>query len=95
MANNADPDETPRFAASHLGLRYLQMLYIESICINTLTTSLQLRTLYFRLATPLTNMIMLEPFLGLVVNPIMVGNFDFLFNYTPAGRTSYSMTVLT
>ena len=26
MANIADPDETPRFAASHLGLRYLQML---------------------------------------------------------------------
>ena len=26
MSNNADPDETPCFAASHLGLRYLQML---------------------------------------------------------------------
>ena len=23
MANSADPDETPHFAASHLGLRYL------------------------------------------------------------------------
>ena len=31
----------------------------------------------------------------LVVNPITVGNFAFLFNCTPAGRTSDSMTVPT
>ena len=31
----------------------------------------------------------------LVVNPIMVGNFAFLFNYTPVDRTSDSMTVST
>ena len=31
----------------------------------------------------------------LVVNPITVGNFAFLFNCTPLGRTSNSMTVLT
>ena len=31
----------------------------------------------------------------LVVNPIMVGNFAFLFICTPAGRTSDSMTVPT
>ena len=31
----------------------------------------------------------------LVVNPIMVGNFAFLFNCTPAGRISDSMMVLT
>ena len=31
----------------------------------------------------------------LVVNPIMVGNFAFLFNCTPVGRTSDSMTVQT
>ena len=31
----------------------------------------------------------------LVYNPITVGNFAFLFNYTPVGRTSVSMTVLT
>ena len=31
----------------------------------------------------------------LVVNPIMVGNFAFLFNCTPVGRTSDSMMVLT
>ena len=30
-----------------------------------------------------------------VVNPITVGNFAFLFNCTPMGRTSDSMTVLT
>ena len=30
----------------------------------------------------------------LVVNPIMVGNFAFLFNCTPVGRTSDFMTVL-
>ena len=30
----------------------------------------------------------------LVVNPNTVGNFAFLFNCTPMGRTSYSMTVL-
>ena len=29
----------------------------------------------------------------LVVNPITVGNFAFLFNFTPAGRTSGAMTV--
>ena len=31
----------------------------------------------------------------LVVNPIMVGNFAFLFNCTPVGRTLDSMTVPT
>ena len=31
----------------------------------------------------------------LVVNPIKVGNFAFLFNCTPAGRTSDSMIVPT
>ena len=31
----------------------------------------------------------------LVVNPIMVGNFALLFNCTPVGRTSDSMTVST
>ena len=31
----------------------------------------------------------------LVVNPIRVGNFDFLFNCTPLGWTSDSMIVLT
>ena len=31
----------------------------------------------------------------LVVNPIMVGNFAFLFNCTPVGRTSDSMMVQT
>ena len=31
----------------------------------------------------------------LVVNPIMVDNFAFLFNCTPVGRTSDSMTVPT
>ena len=31
----------------------------------------------------------------LVVNPIMVGNFEFHFNCMTAGRTSNSMTVLT
>ena len=31
----------------------------------------------------------------LVVNPITIGNFAFLFNCTPEGRTADSMTVLT
>ena len=31
----------------------------------------------------------------LVLNPITVGNFTFLFNYTLVGRTSDCMTVLT
>ena len=31
----------------------------------------------------------------LVVNPITVGNFAFLFNFTPVGRTSDSLTVPT
>ena len=32
---------------------------------------------------------------GLVANPITVGNFAFLFNCTPVGRTSDSMMVPT
>ena len=35
----------------------------------------------------------LEQTACLVVNPTTVGNFAFLFNCTPAGRTSDSMTV--
>ena len=31
----------------------------------------------------------------LLVNPIRVGNFAFLFNYMPTGRASDSMTVQT
>ena len=31
----------------------------------------------------------------LVINPITVGNFAFLFNCTPVGRTLHSMTVWT
>ena len=31
----------------------------------------------------------------LVVNPILVGSFDFLFNYTTVGRTPDSMMVPT
>ena len=31
----------------------------------------------------------------MVVNPITVGSFAYLFNCTPVGRTSDSMTVLT
>ena len=31
VANSADPDETPRFVASHLGLRCLQMLLFGAI----------------------------------------------------------------
>ena len=38
MANSADPDGTPRFAASHLGLRYFQMLPFRIFCINTVNT---------------------------------------------------------
>ena len=34
LANNADPDETPRFAASHLGLRclYMFLFRMHSAC---------------------------------------------------------------
>ena len=39
--------------ASHLGLRYMQMLLFEIICINVLTTSPKLRTLNFRQAMSL------------------------------------------
>ena len=48
MVNNAEPDETLLYAASNLGLRYLQML---PIFINALNTSPLLRTLHFRQAT--------------------------------------------
>ena len=63
MENSADPDERPHFVASHLGLRYMQMLLFEIICINVLTTSPKLRTLNFRQATPLhaKNKMLIEP----------------------------------
>ena len=40
------------------------------------------------------NMNVLQQTACLVVNPITVGNFAFLFNCTPVGWTSDSMTVL-
>ena len=47
LANSPDPDETPRFAASHLGLRCLYMFPFEYI-----QPVPQMRTLNFRLAMP-------------------------------------------
>ena len=41
------------------------------------------------------NINVLQQTARLVVNPIMVGNFAFLFNCTPVGRTSDSMTIPT
>ena len=41
------------------------------------------------------NINLLQQTACLVVNPITVGNFAFLFNCTPVGRTSDSMTVPT
>ena len=41
------------------------------------------------------NIIVLQQTACLVVNPITVGNFAFLFNCTPVGRTSDSMMVPT
>ena len=41
------------------------------------------------------NINVLQQVLCLVVNPITVGIFAFLFNCAPVGRTSDSMTVLT
>ena len=41
------------------------------------------------------NINVLQQTAWLVVNPITVGNFAFLFNCTPVGRTSDSMTVPT
>ena len=41
------------------------------------------------------NIIVLQQTACLVVNPITVGNFTFLFNCTPMGRTSDSMTIPT
>ena len=41
------------------------------------------------------NINVLQHIAYLVVNPITVGNFAFLFNSTQVGRTSDSMTVLT
>ena len=41
------------------------------------------------------NINVLQQTVCLVVNPITVGNFAFLFNCTPVGRTSDSMIILT
>ena len=45
MANSADLDEMPRFAASHLGLRYFVSAPFWDFFINALTTSPLLLTL--------------------------------------------------
>ena len=49
LVNSADPDETPRFASSHLGLRclYMFLFRMHSAC------STSAYTLKLRLATPL------------------------------------------
>ena len=49
MSNSADPDETPRSAASHLRQRHLYMPLLDCFCINTL----QPRPHNFSQATPL------------------------------------------
>ena len=41
------------------------------------------------------NINVLQQIAFLVVNPIRVGNFAFLFNCRPVGQTSYSMTLPT
>ena len=41
------------------------------------------------------NIYVLQQTACLVVNPITIGNFAFLFNFTPMGRTSDSMTIST
>ena len=41
------------------------------------------------------NIYVLQQTASLMANPITVGNFAFLFNYTPVGRSSDSMTVPT
>ena len=48
LANSADPDETPRFSASHLGLHCLHISPFE--CIQSVP---HVRILNFRIATPL------------------------------------------
>ena len=48
LANSTDPAETPRFAVSHLGLRYLYM-FLFFACIQPVP---QVRTLNLRLSTP-------------------------------------------
>ena len=48
MANSADPDKTPHFAASHLGLPFCKCFLFRFVCINALITSPQLRTLNCR-----------------------------------------------
>ena len=61
LANNADPDETPRFAASHLGRR---CLYIFPFLMHSACST---RAYFeFRLATPLFIRPNLDPnhFLG-------------------------------
>ena len=48
LTNSADPDETPRFAASHLGLRCLYIYPFE--CIQSVP---HVHILKSRIATPL------------------------------------------
>ena len=49
LANSAGPDEMPHFAASHLGLRCMYMMFPLE-CIQPVQ---HVHTLNFRLATPL------------------------------------------
>ena len=47
LSNSVDPDETPHFAVSHLGLHCLYMFLFRK----------HVHTLDLRLATPLANMV--------------------------------------
>ena len=72
-----------------LGIHSVHNRYIVLICF--------ISNLIFRyyLREHSVLLVLLQQTACLVVNPIMIGNFTFLFNCTPVGRTSDSMMVPT
>ena len=69
--------------------------YLTDVCYDLNNTEGELRVKINGIYVLWFNINVLQQTACLVVNPITVGNFAFLFNCTPVGRTSDSLTVPT
>ena len=74
---------------------YGDLVYILKKIVGSNSFSTQFIKIIARYKTTGYNINVLEQTACLMVNPITVGNFAFLFNCSPAGWTSDSMTVPT
>ena len=99
MSSRLDPDQAPYCVRPGLGIKCLQSYQQATLVGNQLRESFSIMSLTFIItkfvAIIVYNINVLQQTACLVVNPITVGNFSFLFNCTPVGRTSASMMVPT